>query len=56
MYPDYGWLTVYQTGETLRAATREELERTEAKMTSGDPDADTGAWTDDEGRVVYVDF
>lgn len=51
----WGWLTVYDTGETIREATEEDWKRSRDKMHSGDPDAYTGAWKDDEGRVVYVD-
>lgn len=55
IYPPHGWLTDYTTGETIRPATAEELQHTIDKMTSGDTDAYTGAWTDEDGRAVYVD-
>lgn len=50
----HGILTDYATGEAIRPATADELARTEAKLASGDSDAYTGAWTDDDGRAVYV--
>jgi hypothetical protein len=50
----YGTVTDYVTGEAIRPATREELARTEAKLASGDGDNYTGAWTDADGRAVYV--
>ena len=55
MTANYGTLTDYRTGEPIRPATREERERTRAKLASGDSDAYTGAWLDDDGRTVYVD-
>ena len=51
----YGVLTDYKTGQEIRPATREEQRRTEEKLASGDSDACTGAWLDDDGRAVYVD-
>jgi len=51
----HGTVTDYATGEPIRPATAVELARTEAKLTSGDSDAYTGAWTDADGRTVYVD-
>lgn len=51
----HGTVTDYQAGTPIRPATAEELARTEAKLASGDSDAYTGAWTDEDGRVVYVD-
>lgn len=55
MSETYGTLTDYATGEPIRPATADELARTEAKLASGDSDAYTGAWTDTDGRAVYVD-
>lgn len=51
----WGWLTDYEMGETIRAATEAEWHRTDDKLNGNDPDARTGAWKDDDGRVVYVD-
>lgn len=53
----WGWLADYDTGETIRAATEEEWHRTDDKLNGHDSDAysDEGAWTDENGRVVYVD-
>lgn len=51
----YGTVTDYTTGNAIRPATAEELARTEAKLASGDSDAYTGAWVDEDGRTVYVD-
>ncbi len=50
----YGAVVDYKTNEVLRPATAGELKRTKDKIDSGDPDAYTGAWTDDDGRSVYV--
>jgi len=51
----HGTVTDYTTGDAIRPATAEELARTEAKLASGDSDAYTGAWTDTDGRTVFVD-
>jgi hypothetical protein len=51
----HGTVTDYATGEQIRPATAEELARTEDKLASGDSDAYTGAWTDEDGRTVFVD-
>jgi hypothetical protein len=51
----YGTLTDYATGQPIRPATAGELKRTEDKLASGDSDAYTGAWTDEDGRAVFVD-
>ena len=53
--PEHGTVTDYATGEAIRPATAEELKRTEDKLASEDCDAHTGAWTDDDGRQVFVD-
>lgn len=44
---DYGTLTDYTTGEEIRPATREEHARSLAA-------GETGAFRDEDGRVVYV--
>jgi hypothetical protein len=51
----YGTLTDYATGTAIRPATAEELARTEDKLASGDSDAYTGAFLDEDGRAVYVE-
>lgn len=51
----YGTLTDYTTGQPLRDATAAEWQRTADKLASGDSDAYTGAWRDEDGRAVYVD-
>lgn len=58
--PTYGWLTDYETGETIRAATKEEWLRTHsliaASERAGADDPRAGVWIDDDGRAVCVDY
>jgi hypothetical protein len=54
----YGTVTDYKTGEPIRPATGAEWRRTADRIADIEPskgDAYTGAWEDDDGRVVYVD-
>lgn len=55
MGENYGIITDYVTGEPIRPATAAEARRTEDKLASGESDAYTGAWADEDGRTVYVD-
>ena len=53
---DFGTVTDYKSGFSIRPATAAEWRRTVDKLSSGDSDSYTGAWTDenDEGRAVWV--
>lgn len=48
----FGTLCDYTTGDEIRPATQEEAERSE-KAEREDPGA-TGAFRDDDGRIVFV--
>lgn len=52
---DFGTVTDYHTGTAIRPATAKEWRWTADKLNSGESDARTGAWNDDDGQAVYVD-
>ena len=60
MEPAYGWLADYETGVTIRAATKDEWLRTHSLIMeaerAGNDDPRAGVWVDDDGRAVYVDY
>jgi hypothetical protein len=52
---DFGTVTDYRTGWSIRPATAAEWRRTVDKLSSSDPDSYTGAWVDEnDDRTVWV--
>lgn len=51
----FGTVTDYATAQPVRPATVAEWRKTADKLAAGDCDSYTGAWDDEDGRVVYVD-
>lgn len=53
---NFGTVTDYQTGQPIRPATAGEWRRTADTVNDNPgPGNYTGAWTDADGRTVYVD-
>lgn len=54
--PEWGAVTDYNRGTPLRAATREEWQRTADVLAARDkPGWYTGGWADEDGRAVFVE-